>query len=81
MVQKLISIAVAVCVLVVIVQSAPQINKRGSQRFGRTPIQPQFNNFQQPQPAAHAQEPERQSRFLVVEDKFNKEPNGEYQFE
>lgn len=84
MAQKFVAIAFAVCVLVAFVQSAPQFNNRGAQTFRGTPAQ-QFNNFQQPKPQplpqARAVDPERQSRFLVVDDKFNKDPNGEYQFE
>lgn len=82
MAQKFISIAVTVCVLAAFVQSAPQFNNRAPQKFG------QFNNFQapaqaqiQPQARAQVQDPERQSRFLVVDDKFHKDPSGEYNFE
>lgn len=90
MAQKFITIAIAVCVLVAFVQSAPQFNNRGAQTFrgtnqlARAPAQ-QFNNFQQPQPQplpqARSVDPERQSRFLVVDEKFNKDPSGEYAFE
>lgn len=95
MAQKFIALAVVVCVLAAFVQSAPQFNTRGQQRFG------QFNSFQAQTPAQtpaqaqyraptqapvqqqqyRAQDPERQSRFLVVDDKFHKDPSGEYNFE
>lgn len=91
MAQKFIALAVVVCVLAAFVQSAPQFNTRGQQRFG------QFNSFQaraqtpapapapavavaQVQPQYRSQDPERQSRFLVVDEKFNKDPSGEYNF-
>lgn len=91
--QKFVTIAILVCVLVAFVHSAPQLRNRGSRQLRQF----QANAFQakpqqqqqqfQPQPQVHAQpraqvqDPERQSRFLVVQDDFHQEPNGEYNFE
>lgn len=68
MAQKFFVIAVFVCVFAAFVHPAPQFQKQ--------------QNFQAPQPfqtEAHPQE--RDSRFLVVDDKFHQESNGEYNFE
>lgn len=89
--HKFVTVAVVVCVLVAIVHSAPQLKNRGSrqnqynafqpqpQAQARAPAQaqPQYNA----QPRSQAADPERQSRFLVVDDTFHQEPNGEYAFE
>lgn len=71
MAQKIIIVAV-VCILVAFGQSAPQFQSQnqfsGPQTFQAQPIR--------------AQEPERQSRFLVVDEKFNQNPDTkEYNFE
>lgn len=75
--QKSVTIAVLVCVLVAFVHSAPQLKNRGSNQFQAKSQPQQF----QPQPQPRAQDPERQSRFLVVNDNFHQDPNGEYNFE
>ncbi|XP_031626649.1 larval cuticle protein 1-like [Contarinia nasturtii] len=88
MVQKFIAVAVCVCVVAAFVQSAPQNARpnRGTQRFQDKQTfqaQPQFQ-AQQPFQAqsAHAQDPERQSRFLVVDEKFEQNPDTkEYNFD
>lgn len=72
------------CVLVAFVHSAPQLKNRGS-RQNYNAFQPQPQPQHQPQftsqPRAQVADPERQSRFLVVDDTFHQEPNGEYAFE
>lgn len=39
------------------------------------------SSFNQPQAAAAPQQPQKQSRFLVVDEKFHQDPNLEYNFE
>lgn len=85
--HKFVTIAVLVCVMVAYVHSAPQLKNRGSRQYQNNafqpqPQQPQFTSQPRPvQPQPHAVDPERQSRFLVVNDEFHQEPNGEYNFE
>lgn len=81
MAQRFIALAVVVCVLAAFVHSAPQFG--GQQQYNQNPfLQPQQKLQPQFQPQQYqAQEPERQSRFLVVQDQFHQEPNGEYNFE
>lgn len=79
MAQKFVLVAAVVCVLAAFVHSAPQFqnqNKlRGTQQFN----QPQQALQAQP---IRSQDPERQSRFLVVSEKFNQDPaTKEYNFE
>lgn len=76
MAQKFIAIAVVVCVLAAFVHAAPQFNNRGAKQFNQ---QAQF--AAQPKPQFQPQDSERQSRFLVVDDNFQQQPNGEYTFE
>lgn len=81
--HKFVTVAVLVCVLVAIVHSAPQLKNRGSRGFQNNAFQPQPQAQPQltSQPRAQQPDPERQSRFLVVDDTFHQEPNGEYAFE
>lgn len=85
--QKFVTIAILVCVFVAFVHSAPQLRSRNSRQFQNNAFQAkpqqQFQPQPQvaPQPRAQVQDPERQSRFLVVTDNFHQEPNGEYNFE
>lgn len=83
--HKFVTIAVVVCVLVAFVHSAPQLKNRGSRPFQNNAFQPQPQAQAQPQftsqPRSQAPDSERQSRFLVVDDTFHQEANGEYAFE
>lgn len=82
MAQNFVVVAACVCVLAAVVQSAPQ-------QYHQNPfLQPQQQNqFQrqqfQPQPQPqNTHEPERQSRFHVIEDNFHQNPETkEYNFE
>lgn len=78
MAQKLVVVAAFVCVLAAFVHSAPQFQNQN--QFRGTP---QFNQPKQAlQAQPRSQDPERQSRFLVVSDTFNQDPaTKEYNFE
>lgn len=80
MAQQFIAVAAFVCVLAAFVQSAPQ-SQFGAQRQYNQYQPQQFQQQQQFQAPVHVPEPERQSRFLVAEDQFHQDPNGEYNFQ
>lgn len=78
MAQKFVIVAAVVCVLAVFVNSAPQFQNQNQFRGPQ-----QFNQPKQAlQAQPRSQDPERQSRFLVVSEKFNQDPaTKEYNFE
>lgn len=81
MAQQFIAVAAFVCFLAAFVQSAPQSQfgaQRQNNQFQPQQFQQRPQQFQAP---VHVQEPERQSRFLVAEDQFHQDPNGEYNFQ
>lgn len=83
MAQKFITVAAVLCVLVAYVQSMPQFQNNpflNGQKLQPQQYQPQQKQFQ-PQ-SFHAEQPQQQSRFLVVDDKFHQNPETkEYNFE
>lgn len=79
MAQKFIIFAAAVCIFAAFVHSAPQFNSQNQFRGTQQLTQTQQTFQAQP---IRAQDPERQSRFLVVDEKFNQNPETkEYNFE
>ncbi|XP_055301981.1 larval cuticle protein 1-like [Sitodiplosis mosellana] len=79
MAQKFVIVAAVVCVLAAFVHSAPQFQNQNQSRGPQQFSQPQQSFQAQP---IRAQNPERQSRFLVVDEKFNQDPaTKEYNFD